>query len=291
MRNSFSKDKRDAQMKVIVKKASGRLEPYSREKIIRSSLRAGLNRNQAENVATEIERNLYDGIETREIYGMVLDAVRGHDSIIATRYTLKRAMMSLGPSGFPFETFISKILEAYGYTTTLRSKIRGRCVDHEVDVIAEKKEGGRLKRCMVECKYHNAAGIYTGLKEALYTYARFLDLGEGSQHNLSERFDEAWLVSNTKCSYEAKTYAKCKGLKVLAWNYPPRAGLEKLIQDKRLYPITIIEKVTGDQLERFSRANLMLVKDLIDADPHAVAKSTGIPLRKISNMKREASKY
>jgi hypothetical protein len=46
---------------------------------------------------------------------------------------------------------------------SIRSKAKGRCVEHEID-LAVTKEGIRV---MVECKYHNSAGTFTGLKESM----------------------------------------------------------------------------------------------------------------------------
>ena len=64
--------------------------------------------------------------------------------------------------------------------------LRGHCVSHEIDIVASKQE----KQYMIECKYHNMPGIYTCLKEVLYTYARFLDLVEGSQNKTCQKFDQ-----------------------------------------------------------------------------------------------------
>lgn len=272
----------------MVRKASGALEPYSRGKLLRSCVKAGLNLIQARQIASQVERNLYDGVETREIYRMMIEAISKLNPATAARYTLKHAIMSLGPTGFPFETYISRILEAYGYNARLRTKVKGRCVEHEVDVLAEKPSPTPV-RIMVECKYHNAPGVYTGLKEAMYTYARFLDLQEGGRLGLCEPIHQAWLISNTKCSEEAKAYAKCQGFMITAWKYPPKEGLENMIQRKKLYPITILEDLTANQLERLSETHVMLVEDLIRMDAEALAKSTRIPLRKIVEMKRFAS--
>lgn len=273
---------------MMVKKASGALEPYSRGKLISSCVKAGLAASQAKQVALQVEGNLYDGIETGEIHRMLVEAVRKLNPVAAAKYTLKRAIMRLGPTGFPFETYVSRILEDYGYRAKLRTKIRGRCVEHEVDVLAE-KEFPTPVRVMVECKYHNAAGVYTGLKEAMYTYARFLDLQEGGRLGLCEPVQQAWLITNTKCSEEAKAYAACRGVKVVAWKYPLGAGLEKLIQRRKLYPITILGDLTAQQLERLSEAHIMLTKDLIRTDAESLAESTRIPLQKILEMKRFAS--
>lgn len=273
---------------MMVKKASGALEPYSRGKLLRSCVKAGLNPIQARQVASQVERNLYDGVETREIYRLMVDAIKKLNPATASKYTLKQAIMSLGPTGFPFETYVCRILEAYGYRARLRTKIKGRCVEHEVDVLAEKQSLTRV-RIMVECKYHNAPGVYTGLKETMYTYARFLDLQEGCRLGLCEPIHQAWLVSNTKCSEEAKAYAKCQGLTIIAWKYPPDGGLEKMVQRKKLYPITILGDLSPEQLERLSENHVMLTEDLIRMDAETLAKSTHIPMRKILEMKRFAS--
>ena len=44
--------------------------------------------------------------------------------------------MELGPSGFPFEKLVGKILEQEGFETRVGVIVQGNCVQHEVDVIA-----------------------------------------------------------------------------------------------------------------------------------------------------------
>jgi len=46
--------------------------------------------------------------------------------------------MELGPSGFPFENYLSQILNEIGYKVQVGKIINGKCVTHEIDVIAEK---------------------------------------------------------------------------------------------------------------------------------------------------------
>ena len=119
--------------------------------------------------------------------------------------------MLMGPSGFNFESYIAQILEGHGYKIeSIRTKLKGRCVEHEIDLIAVSPAEAR--RIMVECKYHNFSGAYTGLKDALYTHARFLDLNGGDKR----QFDNEMLVSNTKISQDALQYAKCVEQHVLS---------------------------------------------------------------------------
>lgn len=277
--------------KIFVKKNSGELELYNPRKIEKSCIKAGASKKEAEEIAKEIEKILYDGITTKEIYNEVLKLLKEKNAVAGIKYRLKEAIMNLGPEGFAFETFFSKILNNLGYNTVLRRFVKGLCVTHEIDIIAEKYEGNQIKRIMVECKYHNLTGIYTGLKETLYTYARFLDLKDGWIKGLCEKFDEAWLVTNTKFSEEAKEYAKCKGMKIIGWNYPLNQGLETLIENnKKLYPITILMNIKKIDLKKFSSANLIVINDILERSCEKIVEETGISLDEALEIKREAEK-
>jgi len=242
----------------------------------------------AEEIVREIEKILYDGITTKEIYSEVSRLLDQKIAVAGLRYKLKEAIMRLGPEGFPFETFFAKLLNRLGYETKLRVKIEGFCATHEVDVVAEKEANGRLKRCMVECKYHNSLGVYTGLKEALYTYARFLDLTEGWKNGRCEKFDEAWLVTNTKFSKEAKGYGECKGVRMIGWNYPLGRGIEALLEAERVYPVTILRKVGREEIKKLSKANLMTVEDIFVMDGGKLAKILELPEKAALELKKEA---
>jgi len=42
--------------------------------------------------------------------------------------------MNLGPTGYPFEKYIAKVLNTYNFTTKTNQVLNGKCVFHEVDV-------------------------------------------------------------------------------------------------------------------------------------------------------------
>ena len=128
---------------------------------------------------------------------------------------------------------------------------------------------------MIECKYHNFPGIYTGLKESLYTHARFLDL--------SEVFNSEMLVCNTKVSDDVITYAKCIGQKLLCWRYPRDKGLENMIEEKGLYPITILG-LRSKELESFSQNNIMLAKDLLTSNISQLSHKTNIAYPRLQRL-------
>jgi len=277
---------------IFVKKFSGILEPYNRNKLKRSCIKAGASEKIAEKIVNEFEEKfLYDGIETKEIHERISELLEKESLTLSSKYRLKEAMMRLGPEGFFFENFFAKIIEHYGYRTYLRSIVKGKCSFHEIDIIAEKTILGRTYRCMIECKYHNSPGIYTGLKEALYTYARFLDLKDGFSLGLCKDFDEAWLVTNTKFSEEAKMYIECKGIKAIGWKYPENQGLETLIESKMLYPITVLKNVNKEQLKKFSQNDIITIKDILDKNIEELSSMTGISKKELLNLKNEVKSF
>lgn len=277
-------------METFVLKASGEREPFNSQKVFKACLRVGASPALAKSIIDQIEGVLYDGISTREIYHEVRRLLEASGVEVAARYRLREALMRLGPAGFPFETYIGEVLEEYGYETKLRTIVEGFCVKHELDVIAVEKAGSELKTHMIECKYHNAPGIITGVKEVMYTYARFLDLKERWEHGKCGRFDQAWLVCNTKSSLDAQAFARCRGVRLLCWRYPEGEGLESLIDRKALYPVTVLPSLKSEYLEEFSRNKIVLVKDLAKYDLKRLEALTGLGDEILRRMKEEAER-
>jgi len=151
----------------------------------------------------------------------------------------------------------------------------GRCITHEIDLEVYSVE--KSIKIMVECKYHNFAGAYTGLKESLYTHARFIDIRENDEG----KFDKEMLVSNTRISKEALRYAACIGQGALSWNYPPHNGIEKLIERTGLYPITIL-KLNATELQSFARFGIISARALVEGSkPEEVSAKTGIRIERV----------
>lgn len=263
-------------------KASGERERFDPRKIERTLRRAGASREVREKVLARVQERVYDGISTGEILKMVRQLLREEEHTAEMRYDLKYAIMRLGSGGFAFETYFAEILEHYGYATVVGRRLAGKCVTHEIDIIAEAKEGER-RRALIECKYHSSPGVYTNLKEALYTYMRFLDLREASR-----AFDEVWLVTNTKASKDAKRFARCRGMRLITWRSPSRRSLRELVERKGLYPVTSLPSVDRQALRRLARARLILARDLLEADRAYVQLVTGLPANRLDKIIEEA---
>lgn len=263
---------------VMIVKASGEREEFNKQKIISSVISAGGSREVARKVAEKVARNVRENMRTEQILKMTLGFLKETPEI-AARYDLKRAIMSLGPHGFLFEEFFAQVLNHYGYKTNIGVIVKGKVVEQEIDIVAERK-----LKYMIEAKYHNHPGIYTDTKVAMYTYARFLDI----KSNPKNKFDKPILVTNTKCTDRAIGYSRGVGLKVIAWKYPKKNSLLELIDRKGLYPITIFKSVSDAVKEKLFRLKIVLAKDLMNYELKDLVEKTGLSEQVIKRVLDEA---
>ncbi|MEM2906823.1 MAG: hypothetical protein QW739_01925 [Candidatus Odinarchaeota archaeon] len=247
---------------VTVTKKHGVVEEFNPEKIYNTAIRAGAPPDIARSISESVSQKAYDGISTSEILRNVKTLLRNVHVGLGARYDLKNALLRLGPTGFPFENFISSLIRLHGYKTKIRQTVRGKCVNHEIDVIAEVETAEGVKRSIIECKFRNESEGYVGLKEAMYTYARFLDISEGSRLGTCECSDDVWLVCNSKASDDAIQYSNCRGVKLITWNYPPGEGLRDLIHRVKAYPVTVLSTLNRETLAKLGVHNIILVKEL-----------------------------
>ncbi len=260
-----------------VLKADGTIEPYDENKLLSSIKRAGIPGSLHSQVLNHIKSKLYENIPTSEIYKHIEEFfTKENDVYSKTKYSLKRAIMELGPTGFPFESYVSEILKVLGFQVEVGTYLIGKCVKHEVDVIAKNQN----EKIMVECKFHNKSGIKSDLHVSLYTKARFEDLKQ--KHN----FSKAMLVTNTKISLDALSYANCEGVKVLSWSYPEGESLRDLIEKYKLYPITQLSFLSFSQKQELLNQKIVLMKQIC-SDPSVLTKIT-IPANKRDEIIREA---
>ena len=217
-------------MEKNVIKADGKKEPYYEKKIITSLEKAGASSEIIAETTKILDKKIKDNAKTDEIYHEALSNLGKREHKTALRYSLKKALMRLGPDGFVFEKYISKILTEYGYRTEVGRIIKGHCVNHEIDVIAKKDN----HHYFIECKYHNSRGIRSGIKTVLYVNSRFLDLEKAfkEKKNHEDTHRQAWLATNTKCTSDAERYSKCVNMNIIAWKYPEGKNLQYYIETK-----------------------------------------------------------
>lgn len=238
---------------VQIIKATGQKEEFNREKLMQSIARAGVDKDLREQVAAHVESKLYEDIPTSEIYHHISEFLQSTDHPYEkAKYSLKQAIMALGPTGYPFEDYVADVLKSQGYETAVRQQLKGKCVTHEVDVVAKKDN----ETIMVEAKFHNDPGIHTQVHVSLYTKARFDDLKD------IHHFSSGWLITNTKATPDAIAYAECSGIKIISWSYPEKGSLRELIEKADLHPITSLTTLTEAQKQQLLTAHIVLCKDL-----------------------------
>ena len=246
--------------KIKVKKYSGELVDFDMEKLKNSLRRTKAGEELIQNIVNTVKSKLYNGISTKEIYQMAFKMLNKSKSRTnASRYKLKKAIMELGPSGFPFEKFIAAIIKAEGYETEVGVIVQGYCVTHEVDVVVKNES----KHIMVECKYHNKQGKVNDIKIPLYIQSRFLDIEKQHKKEEGNNFHhEQWIYTNTRFSSEAIKYGECAGLKLVSWDYPHNNSVADQINKQGLYPITTLTTISKKDIQKLLEKGYVLCRDI-----------------------------
>ena len=248
-------------MHLHITKADGSTEFFKVEKLRRSLRRAGASPDEVNSIVAEIMAEVYDGIQTQEIYRRAFTLLRQSALPSAARYSLRRALFGLGPTGFPFERFIARLFESEGYQSRTGIILQGKCAPHEIDIAAFTSTHSFVG----EAKFHSRPGVKTDLQVAMYSYARLLDLkGTAICHEDICNIQEFWLITNTKFTSTAERYGECVGLKMLSWDYPKQDNLHDKIQRAKVYPVTVLQSLSPSQIATLIARDAIICKDIVD---------------------------
>jgi len=244
-------------MKII--KADGTTEEFKSQKLIASLKKAGAKPSEVARIVAQIESSLEEGMRTQMIYQKAFQLLRESDDPVAAKYSLRRAVFSLGPTGFPFEDFLGKIFEAEGYKTKRRLLIKGKCAIHEIDLAAYSPQDTFI----AEAKFHMRPGTKSDLQVAMYSYARFLDL-ESARVCAGDTCGIISLrvITNTKFTTAAIKYAECVGINLLSWDQPKGNSLHAKIERHGIYPVTVLTHLTANQKQQLLQTGTILCSDI-----------------------------
>lgn len=264
--------------KFKIKKESGEMQEFSRIKFINSLKRSGLDQKIADKILKNLGPRLKDGISTKRLYRMAHKLIRKNSNRAASKYALPRALLALGPDGFNFEKFIAGLMVRLGYDVEVGTVLDGRCITHEVDVIA-RRPGHTI---FMECKFHNDLGFKEDVKTALYVNARKMDLAANSKN----KFDEFWLVTNSKFTADAETYSACGGLVAISPHGPNGNSLYELVVKAGAHPIGCITQLRKQDQAALVGHGIIFVKDLLHR-PKVLSKA-GFKPDKVEQILKEA---
>lgn len=255
-------------IQVLLVKVDGTKELYEPHKLRNSLIRAGAGSHSADKVLTDVSNYIENRSKGRdktemtvsELYRTAFECLKKYAGDAALRYSLKRSIFELGPTGFPFEKYVALIFNQLKFETLTGQMVMGNCVPHEVDLVAWNPE----KLIMGEVKYHNDPASKTDLKVSLYVSARYADIKGNifDYGGISRKISEWYLITNTKFTDTAITYAVCNGLKLLSWTYPEANNLHDMVEDTKSHPVTCLSALNTQQKKTLIDNNVILCRQL-----------------------------
>ena len=264
---------------MYVIKRDGRLEKFDMMKIIHTCSRSGVPEDVARNIAKEVQNEIYNRIPSEEVYKIVLEKLKKFQRSNAYLYKLRDAVSYIEPTAF--EKFTKRILDSMGYKSIWNMIIQGKCIDHQVDVVAEKES----KKYLVECKRHTNPHRFCGLGVGLQVQARLEDILDGYKRGMNKyNFYRAWIFTNTKFSEHIIKYASAKNILLTGWRYPQGNGLENLIQKSHLLPITLLP-ISKSLKITLQINNIITLKDFISSKRRTLER-LGISDNRINSLKK-----
>ena len=270
-------------MKIV--KHSGDIVDFNPTKLKQSLLKSGANTRVVDTILQTIQKEIYEGISTKQIYKMAFGLLKKAANSHAARYNLKEAIRLLGPAGFFFEKYIARIFASEQYETKTNLTLQGKCVSHEIDILIKKNQ----IISMVECKFHMGKDANSDVKVPMYILSRFNDLKEKKHAIFSgkESISKCWIVTNNRFTSDAIDFAKCSGLSLLSWNYPDNNNLKTKNDNNFLYPVTCLTTLSLAEKEKILILDVILVKEIINNS--YCLERIGLSSNRIKNVLREAS--
>jgi hypothetical protein len=271
-------------MKPEIIKADGTVEVFDGIKLESSLRKAGATDQTAERIRHTIETSMGPRAESADIYRRAFQMLRQDARPVAARYSLRRALFDLGPSGHPFEDFVAELFKKEGWTVEGRRMIPGKCVPHEVDVYASRGN----EHLAAELKYHNSPGYKTDVKVALYVKARFDDIWQCKEEDKGVcPVDVGFLITNTKFTKQAIDYATCSGMGLLGWSYPHEGNLYDRIIANALFPVTALTTL------KKAEKRLLIDKGIVTCDQvrehRDLLRTVGLTPERIGTVVAEAN--
>ncbi|MFY0601315.1 MAG: restriction endonuclease [Cyclobacteriaceae bacterium] len=247
---------------IRIKKHSGELDPFSEDKLRNSLSNAGAKQNVVDEVLAEIKPDLYDGIKSSEVYRSAHRSLKKKEHINSSRYGLKKSILQLGPTGYPFEVLVSEIMASEGYAVQTGITLPGKHVTHEIDVLAE----SNAELLMMECKFHNKPGYKSDVKVPLYINSRYRDVDDiwKRQGKYSEKNTQGCVITNSRFTQDALDYGLGEGMQMISWDYPAENSLKKRINDYHLYPITSLQSITQKDKKLLIEEGIVAIKSLCE---------------------------
>ncbi|MHA1916807.1 MAG: restriction endonuclease [Candidatus Ranarchaeia archaeon] len=241
-----------------VLKADGTKEKFSENKIRKTIIRLAIDKNETDFILRKVISQLDNEVTTKMILDLIYQTLDKWAERTSYRFDLRKSVIKFRPKP-DFELFIGHVFKNLGYKTHPAQVINGKCVSHEIDGVAT-KDGFTYS---VEVKFHYKPNTYTGLDVVRNSSAILEDLNTGYKAGFHPyNITKAIIVTNTKFSFSAIKFAKCKEIQLIGWSTSP-IGLEEIIEKNKLYPITVIPNLSRKHQKNLVENNILLLKQII----------------------------
>lgn len=244
---------------IRVQKATGEKVPYEREKLITALKFSGISEVELDRIIPFVESHLFDGISTKKLHALAYSQLRKKKAYgEAGRYRLKKGIFDLGPSGYPFEKFIGRVFESFGYEVQTGVLVQGKCIHHEVDVVA-KKPGEEI---IVEAKFRSDYNGKTTVQVPLYIHSRFNDIKALRKEHGDNTLIKGFVVTNARFTLDAIKYSECVGLGLMSWDYPEGKSLKHFIDRSGLHPLTSLHSISKSDKRKLLDKGIVLCSEI-----------------------------
>ncbi|MCK9482030.1 MAG: ATP cone domain-containing protein [Bacteroidia bacterium] len=266
-----------------VRKYSGELTEFDIERLRNSLTKSGAADEDVDIVLQRIKPKIYDGMHSKEIYKLSFKELKKLAHSFAARYSLKRALRDLGPTGFYFEKWVAKFLIDYGYQTAHNLTLQGHAVSHEADVIAFRDN----ILYWIECKFRNTMETKIPVTIPMYFLSRIKDISnkEFDLFGHKQQFTNGWLITNSYFTSDSIAFGEYYHIKLLSWEYPNGNSIKNMVDKRALYPITCLTSINMKEKRFLLENEIILVKDLIDNKN--IFEQIGLDNRKMNTVIKE----
>ncbi len=267
-----------------ITKHSGELELFDIEKFRMGLHKSGVKDDLINSILYDLSKEVYEGISSKKIYQIAYRLLKRNSKSTAGRFRLKKSLLELGPSGYPFEKLMGRLFEHKGYQTQVGVLLDGKHIVHEVDVWGENSD----EVILVECKFHHQQGRKSDVKVPLYIHSRFEDIKDVFQREnkyIGKKIT-GYIVTNTRFTEDAQSYGDGEGLQLVSWGVGGKNNLQKWIEEAGFHIITALSTATKRQKKELIEHNIILCRDLVNCVEMPPFKE--ITRKQFKKMKAEA---
>lgn len=238
----------------IKKRGRRQKELFNISKFKKSLQRSGLDESMCEDLLKQVdpEKSYYQS--TASLFRRTHDAIYKKSKKLAAHYNIKRSILELGPTGYPFEILGAEIFKTKGFKTKVSVIKKGVFVSHEIDVVAKRPD----LTIFCECKFHRNSNHKNDIKLPLYVYARYLDLKNTKKYKKVQYA----IMTNTDFSEDAIKYSEGVGLMLFSLDYPDKNTFIDLMKQYKVYPVTILKTLKKKEAALLLEKKIVVIKHL-----------------------------